>query len=159
MKKISEHITYRECIKSELAKRHGINNYFTLDQLPKLQLVANKIFEPVRNHFGVPIFVSSFFRTKELNILLGGAKNSQHCAFNGAAIDVDADVYGGITNKQIFDYIKDNLDFDQLILENVGADGTGGWVHFSYVNETDNRKEVLVMKIINGKQVYEKYKS
>ena len=156
MKQISEHVSFREAIRSEIAKRNGINNYFTPDQLVRLQLVAIKVFEPLRNHFGVPIFVSSFFRTKQLNDLLGGAKGSQHMANNGAAMDLDADIYCGITNKQIFDYIRLNLDFDQLILENVSIDGTGGWVHVSY-NEGKNRKEVLTMKIVNGEKKYEKY--
>ena len=83
---------------------------------------------------------------------------SGNCANNGAAIDVDADVYCGVTNKQIFDYIRLNLDFDQLILENVSVDGTGGWVHFSYVSPEKNRQEVVTMEIVNGKQIYKPYK-
>jgi len=158
MKTVSEHITYREAIRSEVAKRNGLLNYFTPEQLERMKLVAEKVFEPVRNYFNVPIFVSSFFRTKQLNILLKGATNSQHMANNGAAIDVDADIYCGVTNKQIFDYIRLNLDFDQLILENVSVDGTGGWVHFSYVSPEKNRKEVLTMQIVNGKQIYKPYK-
>ena len=78
-------------------------------------------------------------------------------ANNGAAMDLDADVYCGITNRQIFDYIKDNLEFDQLIYEDVKPDGTAGWVHVSY-NKDRNRKEILIMKRVNGKTVYEKYK-
>jgi hypothetical protein len=156
MKQVSKHISYREAIKSEVAKRNGINNYFTVDQLYRMVELAENVFEPLREHFKVPIYISSFFRNKQLNDLIGGVKDSQHLCNNGAAIDLDGDVYSGVTNKQIFDYIKDNLTFDQLILENVSTDGTGGWVHVSY-NKGNNRKEVLTMKLVNGKKVYEEY--
>jgi len=157
MQKISEHISYREAVRSDIAKRYNIDNCFNDDQLVRMKLLAEKVFESVRKHFNVPIFISSFFRSIELNKKLGGAKNSQHCANNGAAIDMDADVYSGLTNKQLFDYIKDNLDFDQLILENVSQDGIGGWIHCSYVSPDKNRKEILTMKLVNGKKYYKKY--
>jgi hypothetical protein len=159
---VSEHISYAEAIRSDTAKRNGINNYFTPDQLERMKYLAEKVFEPLRNHFGVPIFVSSFFRNKKVNELMGGVVNSQHMANNGAAIDLDADVFNVITNKQIFDYIKDNLEFDQLIAEDVKSDGTIGWVHVSYIeqvhtSQNENRKEVLKMIIKNGKKYYEFY--
>jgi zinc D-Ala-D-Ala carboxypeptidase len=154
MLKVSEHITYREAIRSDMATRYGINNWFTPDQLVRMKLIAEKVFEPLRNYFGIPIFISSFFRNQEVNKLIGGAKLSQHLANNGAAIDLDAEVYCGVTNQQIFDYIKDNLEFDQLIKENIKPDGTIGWVHVSY-KETGNRHQVLSMKIENGIKYYE----
>jgi len=148
MKNISEHITYKEAIHSDTAKRLNIPNTPNEKQLASMEIVAKKVFEPLRIHFGVPIYISSFFRSIELNRKIKGAKGSKH--LKGEAIDIDADVYGGVTNKEIFDYIKDNLGYDQVILENVGEDGTGGWVHVSYAN----RNEVLIMIKVNGKSTY-----
>lgn len=156
MTKISEHVAYSEVIRSDTAKRKGIKNNPSDIQLERIKLFAEKVFEPLRNYVGVPIFISSCFRSKALNKALGGATSSQHMANNGAAMDLDADIFKGVTNKEIFDYIKDNLDFDQLIIENVGKDGTGGWIHVSY-KEFNNRKEVLRMTIKNGKSTYTKY--
>jgi zinc D-Ala-D-Ala carboxypeptidase len=141
MNLVSEHISWAEATRSDAAKRAGINNYFTPEQLVRMTTVAKKVFEPVRNHFGIPVFVSSFFRNAIVNKLIGGAVNSQHMANNGAAIDVDAEVYGKVTNKQIFEYIKNNLEFDQLIWE-FGTNEEPDWVHVSY-NEGHNRKEIL----------------
>jgi zinc D-Ala-D-Ala carboxypeptidase len=155
MNKISEHITWSEAIRSDIAKRNGINNYFNPEQLARMVILAEKVFEPLRNHFNVPIFINSFFRNYQVNKLTGGASNSQHMANYGAAIDIDCEVFGGVTNKQLFDYIKDNLEFDQLIWE----DGTGeepNWVHVSY-NEGHNRKEILKMVRINNISTYEPY--
>jgi hypothetical protein len=121
-----------------------------------MRVLAEKVFEPLREHFGVPIFISSFFRTAQLNKLLGGAKGSQHMANNGAAMDLDAEVFCGITNKDIFDYIKGNLEFDQLIYEDVKSDGSAGWVHVSY-SEGKNRRQVLTMTLKDGKQIYSEY--
>src|SRR5574343_268739 len=151
MDKVSPHVSYKEVTYSELAKRKGLNNEPDAEQLERIKILCEKVFEPTRNFFNTPLYISSFFRTPKLNKLLGGAKNSQHMANNGAALDVDCDtfIYGKITNRQVFDYIKDNLEFDQLILENVSDNGTGGWVHVSY-NEGNNRKQVLTMVIKNG---------
>jgi zinc D-Ala-D-Ala carboxypeptidase len=157
MPNVSAHITYAEAIRSDIAKRYGINNYFTPAQLVNMKVLAEKVFEPLRKHFGVPIFISSFFRNVKLNELMGGVPDSQHLCNNGAAMDLDSDLYNTISNKQIFDYIKDHLDFDQLIAESFKKDGTMDWVHCSYVSKKANRHEVLKMKIINGKKVYENY--
>lgn len=154
--RISKHISYAEAIYSDIAKRKNILNQPNEDQLKRMRLLAEKVFEPTREHFGVSLFVSSFFRSKELNNELGGSKNSQHLADNGAAIDIDCDVYGGIKNKELFDYIRLNLEFDQLILEDVGSDGTGGWVHVSY-KKVGNRNQVLVMTYVDGKKSYTNY--
>lgn len=141
MNRVSLHITWAEAIRSDVAKRAGLTNYFTQEQLARMILLADNIFEPLRMHFKVPIFIASFFRSKKLNELVGGAKNSQHMANNGAAMDLDAEVFGGVTNKELFDYIKDNLPFDQLIWE-FGTELEPDWVHVSY-NEGNNRGEIL----------------
>jgi len=142
MNKVSEHITYADAIRSDIAKKNGVNNYFTPDQLANMKVLAEKIYEPLYNHFNIPIFIVSFFRNKEVNRLLKGSSTSQHLANNGAAIDLDADVYGGITNSEIFHYIKDNLIYDQLIWE-FGTDVEPSWVHVSY-NENKNRGQIFI---------------
>lgn len=156
MKKISEHITHEDAIRSDIAKKNGIKNYFNLDQLARMIILAERVYEPLCDAFQVPIHISSFFRSSKLNELLGGADNSQHMANNGAAMDIDADLYGGVTNKELFNYIKDHLEFDQLIWE-LGDKKNPDWVHVSY-NIKGNRKEILRATIKNGVIKYEPYK-
>ena len=143
MYKLSEHLTYSEATVSQQAKRFGIKNEPNPSQLMNMVTLAKNVFEPVRTHFNVPIYVSSMFRSKLLNEKINGSETSQHCANNGAAMDLDADVFGKIQNVDIFLYIKDNVDFDQLIWE-FGDGNTPDWVHVSYVSKEKNRKEVLV---------------
>lgn len=139
-KKISKNVSYTEATKSNTAIKYGINNEPEELQLQRMQLVAEEIFQKVRNHFGVPISVTSFYRSPELNSKLGGAAKSQHV--KGEAMDLDADVYGLLTNKEIFDYIYNNLDYDQLIWE-FGDDKEPAWIHVSYTDGC-NRNEALV---------------
>jgi len=104
----------------------------------------------VREHFKVPISVTSGYRSKKLNKLIGGAKNSEHV--EGRAFDLDADVFGGVTNKEIFDFIKTNLEFNQLIWE-FGDDNNPDWVHVSY-REGENKKRVLRAVKVKGDTLY-----
>ena len=121
-----------------------------------MKLLAENIFEKVREHFDTPIYISSFFRSSKLNTKLKGSSTSQHCANVGAAMDIDADVYKGVTNSDIFNYILENLNFDQLIWE-FGNDENPDWVHISYVSDILNRKEVLkAYKDKDNKTVYKK---
>jgi hypothetical protein len=148
--RISKHISYKEATQSQTAIRKGINNEPDAYQLQNMQLLAEKVFEPLREHFGVPIAINSFFRSQKLNKAIGGATGSQHT--QGRAIDID-DTLGGVSNKQMFDWIRENLDFDQLIWE-FGNDSNPAWVHISYVSESENRKRVLKASKKNGKTVY-----
>jgi len=153
---ISEHISYREAVRSDTAKRMGLDNVPSAEQLKRITTLCKKVFEPLREYTGTPIYISSCFRSPALNKIIGGAKNSQHLANNGAAFDLDAQVFGGTTNREIGDYIRKNLEFDQLIYEDWDSEfGDYAWIHCSY-NEK-NRNEVLVMKRINGKVGYERY--
>lgn len=156
MERISKHISYTEAIRSDTAKRLGISNEPNAKQLYRMKLVAEHIFESAREHFEVPIYVSSFIRSEALNEALHGAVGSQH--MRGEAIDMDCDIFGGITNKELFDYIYNELYFDQLILEDVSEDGTGGWVHCSYKKE-GNRNQALIMTKIDGKPTYTNYEN
>ena len=148
--RISKHISYKEATQSQTAVRKGINNEPDAYQLQNMQVLAEKVFEPLREHFGVPIAINSFFRSQKLNKAIGGAAGSQHT--QGRAIDID-DTLGGVSNKQMFEYIKANLDFDQLIWE-FGNDNNPDWVHVSYVSPSENRNRVLRASKKNGKTVY-----
>lgn len=145
--RISKNISYNEAIKSQTAVRHGLDNTPNKEQLKAMKLVANKIFQPVREEYGVPIFVSSFFRAPKVNVKAGGSATSSHP--KGEAIDMDADVYGEVTNSEIFHYIKDNLEFDQLIWE-YGDGENPAWVHASY-SADGNRNQILIIYKENGK--------
>ncbi len=139
MENISKHITYAEAIHSNTAKRKCIDNTPNPTQVENMKLLAEKIFEPLRDWTGGPIKVNSFFRSSELNTAIGGVASSQHC--KGQAIDID-DVYGCKTNAEMYAWIKENLDFDQMIWE-FGTDMNPNWVHISYVSEEDNRNRCL----------------
>ena len=132
--KISEHLELSELTRSESAKRNGISNMPTAEHIENFKILATKVFEPIREHFGVPIRISSGYRSAELNKCVGGSATSQHSS--GEAIDIDQD-QTTITNKQVFQYIKDNLAFDQLINEFNYA-----WVHVSYKANGKQRGEV-----------------
>ena len=129
--KISDNITYAEAIHSQTAKRRGIDNTPTAKQVEVMKLTAEKIFEPLRKFVGGPIKVNSFFRSAELNKAIGGSKTSQHC--KGQAIDID-DVFGHKTNAEMYNWVKENLNFDQMIWE-FGTDMNPNWVHISYLSE------------------------
>ena len=150
--KLSQHLDLSEVIRSDSAKRNGISNMPTPEHIENFKLLAEKIFEHVREHFGVPIRISSGYRSKELNAITKGASStSQHC--KGQAIDIDMDGTS-LTNKQVFDYIKDNLPFDQLIWE-FGNEENCDWVHVSYV--PNGRKQILQAFKMNGTAKYFPY--
>jgi len=137
--KISDHITYAEAIHSNTAKRKQIDNTPNQTQVDAMKLLAEKVFEPLRDWVGGPIKVNSFFRSIVLNEKIGGVASSQHC--KGQAIDID-DVYGYKSNAEMYKWVKDNLDFDQMIWE-FGTDMQPNWVHLSYVSKEENRNKCL----------------
>ena len=147
---ISENISFKEGVFSATATRLGIINVPNRDVLMNMQIIAKKIFQPLRIYVGGPIKINSFYRSPELNKKIGGSTKSQHC--QGCAIDID-DVHGIKTNSQMYGWIKDNLNFDQLIWE-FGDDDNPDWVHVSYVNDKDNRNRCLRAERIDGKTTY-----
>lgn len=152
--KLSKYVSYEEAIYSNRAKSLGIENKPSSLQLDNMKRVSEKIFDPVRERFGVPIGISSFFRSEALNKVTPGSSNtSQHTT--GEAMDIDGKMYGSVTNKEIFKFIKDNLTFDQLIYE-FGDDNNPDWVHVS-VKSKGNRKQVLRSSKVNGKVIYKSY--
>tara|TARA_R110002012_G_scaffold23065_1_gene78771 strand:- start:2030 stop:2491 length:462 start_codon:yes stop_codon:yes gene_type:complete len=149
--KLSKNLSLSECLVSQTAKRLGLSNEPTQEHLDNLQLIATNIFQPLREGLNNPIYVSSGYRSEELNeAIKGSSKTSQH--MKGQALDLDADVYGGVTNADIFYFIRDNLDFDQLLWEG-GDDKNCDWVHVSFV-KGNNRSKVMRMKKIGGKPCY-----
>lgn len=141
---VSKYLSLEECTKSQNAKRLGISNYPNDIQFKAMQYVAVNVFDKVREFIGAPLAASSFFRCKELNDATpGSSKTSQH--MDGEAIDIDCDVYGNGKNIDVFNFIKDNLVFDQLILEYPDLEGNPSWVHVSLVDHPKhNRAQILV---------------
>jgi len=153
--KLTENLSLAEVTKSVTALRHGIANTPKVTHLINLKEVAKNIFQPCREHFGMPLAVTSGYRSEVLNDLIGGSKRSQHS--KGEALDLDAQVYGGFTNRELFLYIKDHLAFDQLIGEFPDNVGEFAWVHVSYKAD-GNRGEVLIAyKDDNNRTKYTKW--
>ena len=147
---ISKHISEKEATKSVTALRLGLDNTPNGDSLSNMRLIAEKIFEPLREYVGGPIKINSFYRSTALNEAIGGSGRSQHC--QGRALDLD-DIYGYKTNKEMFNWIKDNIDFDQMIWE-FGNEDNPDWVHVSYVSEEKNRNKILKAVRDDGKVKY-----
>jgi hypothetical protein len=153
---ISKHLSLAEVSRSETAKRKGIDNTPSGAHLENFKKLAENIFEPIREHFAVPIHISSGYRSKELNTSIGGSLTSQHC--QGEAIDIDMDGSpSGVSNADVFKYIKDKLNFDQLIWE-FGTDKNPDWVHVSYESTGKQRKQILKAVKSGGKTSYVPYK-
>ena len=139
---ISKHISYREAIYSETATKLGIENKPSMNEVRRMRMLASRIFEPLRKaNDNIPIKINSFYRSPELNEALGGSLKSQH--MKGEAFDINLSYYnGGMTNSEAFNYIRDNLSFDQLIWE-YGDEYNPHWLHVSCI-QSKNRKEVLI---------------
>lgn len=147
--RLSENFTLGEHTKSMTAIRHGLDNDITPEHLENAKLLFQHVVQPVRNEFG-PTIITSGYRGKKLNELVGGSEKSQHC--NGQAADFECLRADNLTVAR---WIRDNLDFDQLISEfYVPGDPFSGWVHSSYVSPEKNRKECLTATMVNGKVAY-----
>jgi zinc D-Ala-D-Ala carboxypeptidase len=147
---ISKHISGKEGTYSRTAERLDINNVPDDDQLRAMELVAEKVFEPLREWVGGPIKINSFFRSVKLNKAIGGSHKSQHC--HGQAIDID-DTFGRATNAEMYNWIKEHLEFDQMIWE-FGDDENPNWIHISYVSKNENRNRCLKAYKEQGKSKY-----
>lgn len=153
--KLSKNLSIREFQKSRTALRRNIDNDMPDSVIKNAKNLAENIFQPLREEFACPIYVSSGYRSKQLNEAIGGSEYSQHCL--GEAMDIDMDsknIYSShitnnpdtthlLKNKHIFHYIKDHLDFDQLIWE-FGGDEDPAWVHVSYRSGNRNRNKILI---------------
>ena len=147
---ISKHVSYKEGVYSRTATRLGIKNNPNAQQMENMISIAQEVFEPLRAYVGGPIKINSFFRSPELNKAIGGSGKSQHC--HGQAIDLD-DTFGRCTNAEMYQFIKENLDFDQIIWE-FGDETNPDWVHVSYVSPEQNRNRCLQAYKENSKTKY-----
>jgi len=154
--RLSKNLTLSEMIKSNTARRRGIDNTPTEEHVENMKSLAENIFQPIRDHFGVPIYISSGYRSEALNNAIGGSKTSQHS--KGQAIDLDRDGHPQPDNSDLFIFVKDNLDFDQMIWE-FGTDDNPDWVHISYNPDNKQRNQILVAyKDSNNRTRYKQWK-
>jgi len=147
---ISKHISDKESVYSRTAIRLDIDNTPTEEHKKNMVKLAEEIFEPLRTYVGGPIKINSFYRSPKLNKAIGGSGKSQHC--HGQAIDID-DTFGRMSNAEMYEFIKDHLDFDQMIWE-FGNEENPNWVHVSYVSPQENRNRCLKAYKKNGKTKY-----
>ena len=146
---LTKNFTLEEMTKSETALRHFLDNSPDQAQVDNLLALAENVLQPVRDHFGKGVKVNSGFRHPDVNAKVGGSRNSDHTRGQAADIEIP-----GVPNAELAEWIKDNLQFRQLILEfyTPGVPDSG-WVHVSYVAD-DNKKQVLTATKQNGKTVY-----
>ena len=155
--KLSKYVSLAEVTRSDTAKRKGIDNSPTAEHLENLKVISEEVFDKVREYFGVPIFVSSGYRSAALNKAIGGSSTSDHNL--GRALDLDQDGHGnGVRNIDVLNYIINNLEFDQCIAEFPRANGDPEWVHVGY-RKGANRKQILVAYKEGGKTKYKPYKA
>ena len=148
--KLSENFSLVELTKSQIAERKGIYNYPTPAHQVGLRSLCTNVLQPVRDHFKRVVSVSSGYRSEELCLAIGSKVTSQHAKGQAA----DFEIYG-LSNKELADWINENLDYDQLILEYwKEEDSNSGWVHCSYKSE-GNRKQYLKAYKKNGSTKYE----
>ena len=147
--KLTANFSLEELTKSETALRFDLDNEPNDEQLANLVALCECVLQPVRDHFGKGVKVNSGLRTPEVNAKVGGSKTSDHC--KGMAADIEIP---GIANAELAQWITDNLEFRQVILEfYTPGIPDSGWVHVSY-NSGDNKKQVLTATKQNGKTVY-----
>ena len=139
--KISENISFKEATFSKTAKSLKIKNQPSETHIKNMQIIASKVFQPLREWCDHRIRVNSMYRSPDLCVAIGSTKTSQHT--KGQAIDISS--LGEKTNGELFEWIKENLDFDQMIWE-FGNNDNPKWVHVSYVNKKNNRNRTLRAK-------------
>jgi zinc D-Ala-D-Ala carboxypeptidase len=153
--KLSNNLTLAEVVKSNTAIRRGIDNTPTDAHIENLKYVAEKVFQPLREHFGVPIYISSGYRSKALNEAIGGSKTSFHS--HGMALDLDQDGRNrGVSNADVFYYIKNNLPFSELIWE-FGTEDNPNWVHVAIAKGREDEKNAKIAYRVDGKTKYAKW--
>ena len=155
--KLSANFSMKEFVASSTAKRRGIDNNPSLQHAEAALELFENIVQPIRDHFGTSIFLSSGYRSDALNKAIGGSKTSQHS--KGEAVDIDMDDRKGPENEDVFHYIRENLPFDQLIWE-FGDSKRPDWVHVSYKKGGPQRGQILAAKRNSkGKTYYETWKA
>ena len=151
---LSKNFSLKEMTKSQTAERHGLTNNPSEDHQDNLKKLCENILQPVRDHYGKVVSVSSGYRSPELCVKIGSSLKSQHAKGQAADFEIFS-----VPNADLAKYIIDHLDFDQLILEYHNTDEpNSGWIHCSYKNAEDNRKQILrAYRNSDGKTIYEPY--
>ena len=153
--KLSKNLSLDEVIYSQTALRRDIDNTPTEEHIENLKYVAEKIFQPIREHFGVPIYVSSGYRSNDLNEAIGGSPRSFHS--HGMALDLDQDGRNkGVSNSDVFYFIKDNLPFTELIWE-FGDENNPNWVHVAIASGREDEKNIKIAQKVNNQTIYSKW--
>ena len=147
--RLSANFTLSELTKSETASRRGMDNTPGEAEIANLQTLVDKVLQPIREHYGRGVHVNSGFRHPDVNAAVGGSTTSDHC--KGMAADIEIP---GVATADLAQWIADNLEFRQLILEfyTPGVPDSG-WVHVSY-NPADNKKQIMTAMRENGRTVY-----
>ena len=146
---LSANFTLKELTKSDTAIRLGLDNTPNDEALENLKLLCEKVLQPVRDHFGKSVTVNSGYRSPESNAAVGGSKTSDHCKGQAADIEID-----GLPNPELAQWIMDNLDYTQLILEfYTQGQPNSGWVHVSYDPNNLKKQELTAVKVA-GKTQY-----
>ena len=149
--KLTENFSLAELIKSQVAERKGIPNNPSSDHITNLKKLAESVLQPLRNHYESPVIITSGYRSAELCIAIGSSINSQHCKGQAADLEII-----GTSNHDVFLWIKNNLDYDQLILEFwKGEDEpNSGWIHVSYVGKKNRKQSLRAFRDEEGKVKY-----
>ena len=148
--RLSDNFTLAELVKSQTAERCGIDNTPDKEHIENLQKLCDNVLQPVRDYFQKPVTISSGYRSPELSQKIGSSSRSQHCKGQAADFEVP-----GVSNKELADFINENLSFDQVILEFHNPDEiNSGWGHASYVGERNRSEYLLAEKDENGKVRY-----
>jgi len=150
--KLSKNLSLSEVIKSNTAERKGIDNSPNETHLNNLKYLAEQVFQPIRDYFEVPIYISSGYRSLSLNEAIGGSPRSFHS--HGMALDLDQDGRNkGVSNTEVFYFIKENLPFSELIWE-FGDEDKPDWVHVAIAKGRENEKKIKIAEKIDGKTKY-----
>ena len=148
--KLSNNFSLNELTRSQTAERKGIDNTPSAEHQENLKSLCTHVLQRVRDHFGKVVTVSSGYRSPELFIVIGSKTTSQHAKGQAA----DFEIFG-VSNKELADWIHNNINYDQLILEFWSPeDPNKGWIHCSYSRE-NNRKQYLRAYKNEGKTKYE----
>ena len=149
---LSKNLSLSEVTYSKTALRRNINNTPTEEHIENLKYVAEKVFQPIREHFGVPIYVSSGYRSKDLNEVIGGSPRSFHS--HGLALDLDQDGRNkGVSNADVFYFIKENLQFTELIWE-FGDETNPNCVHVAIAPGREDEKKIKIAKRVDNRTTY-----
>lgn len=146
---LTKNFSLAELTKSQSATRLGLDNTPGETEIANLKRLCEEVLQPVRDHFGKPVVVSSGYRSPQVNAAIGGSRTSEHC--KGMAADIEIH---GVPNPELAQWIHDNLRYRQLILEfYTQGEPNSGWVHVSF-NPVDLKKQDLTAARQDGKTVY-----